>query len=957
MTAPTRCIKILEYVGLDVRRVRREYDRVVDAIGRGDFRAAQVKKLSKLSHGRFYRAKLGDSDRLLFSLWRYGEDTCALMLEVIENHQYEKSRFLRGAVIDEAQITDADPIVATEEATQLRYLNPRRATIHVLDKPISFDDAQEALLQLPPPAIVVGSAGSGKTALTLEKLKHAEGEALYVTLSAYLARSARDLYYANGFEHSGQEVHFLSFREFVETLRVPRGREAQWRDFAAWFARRGRTFRGIESHQAFEEIRGVIAAGAEGPLSREAYLDLGIRQSIVAAEQRGLVYDLFETYRAWLAEASLYDLNLVAGEWRALAQPRFDFAVIDEVQDLTPVQLALVLGTLKARDRFLLCGDSNQIVHPNFFSWTQVKTLFWRDPILAERQSLQVLTANYRNGLAITRVANTLLKIKHARFGSIDRESNFLVEAVGGMEGTVALMADREAIKRDLDAKTALSNQVAVLVMRDEDKVEARKYFSTPLLFSIHEAKGLEYDNIVLFRFVSDHRREFLEIVDGVAEAALSADTLDYRRARDKTDKSLEIYKFFVNALYVALTRAVSRVYLVESDTGHPLFGLLRLAEGASLAVEARRASREEWQNEARKLELQGKQEQAEAIRNTLLKQAAPPWQVFDEATTRELLTKVFSGAVSGRKTRQQLQAVIQCQDEPVLTRRLQQQTGSATSAPASVPPAGLDRKLNSGYFSANFRDVLTDCDRYGIDHRLPMNVTPLMAAAATGNIPLIEALLRRGADPEAVDHFGRNALHWAMLQAFSNTEMARRSFAGIYELLAPASVDVNTGDRLVRIDRHLSEYFLFQTLWVLFKSRFTRATRTLEAAFDTQAILDAWENMPANAVRPDRKRRQFLSGLLSRNEIDRDYAYNRKLFRRLRQGWYQFSPQLSVRRHRGGEEVWVPILVALNLPFVKEGAIQYLWRSADELLAASGLPPAPNPIAGPDLGGWGEYF
>ena len=59
---------------------------------------------------------------------------------------------------------------------------------------MSFDDAQQAIYRRPPPLILVGSAGSGKTALTLEKLKHAEGEVLYVTHSAYLAQSARDLY-------------------------------------------------------------------------------------------------------------------------------------------------------------------------------------------------------------------------------------------------------------------------------------------------------------------------------------------------------------------------------------------------------------------------------------------------------------------------------------------------------------------------------------------------------------------------------------------------------------------------------------------------------------------------------------------------------------------------------------------------------------------------------------------
>jgi len=94
-------------------------------------------------------------------------------------------------------------------------------------------------------------------------------------------------------------------------------------------------------------------------------------------------------------------------------------------------------------------------------------------------------------------------------------------------------------------------------------------------LFSIHEAKGLEYENIVLYRFISDHRAEFNEITDGVAAHDLTVGELDYRRAKDKSDKSLEVYKFFVNALYVALTRATANLYLIESDTEHPLFNFL----------------------------------------------------------------------------------------------------------------------------------------------------------------------------------------------------------------------------------------------------------------------------------------------------------------------------------------------------------------------------------------------
>ncbi|MBM4200795.1 MAG: hypothetical protein FJ189_05865, partial [Gammaproteobacteria bacterium] len=510
-------MKILEYIGLDTRRHQAQYRRVIDAIGRDDFRQAEVKKLANVTHGTFYRAKLDHANRLLFTLVRHGEAVYALMLEVIEQHAYDKSRFLRGAAVDESKLPVIEAAEAAKTAGAVRYIHPERREIHLLDKVISFDDAQEAVYRLKPPLIVVGSAGSGKTALTLEKLKHLEGEVLYVTHSAYLAQSARELYYGHGFEREGQEATFFSYREFLESLRVPKGREATWRDFAGWFGRMRQQFKGIEAHQAFEEIRGVVTAEAGGVLGRDVYRELGVRQSIFPAEARDRLYDLFEKYRDWLTEGGLYDLNLVSHAWSEHARPRFDFVVVDEVQDFTNAQLSLVLKTLKKPGHFLLCGDSNQIVHPNFFSWSRVKALFWRDPSLAERQELQVLRANFRNSRETTQVANALLKVKHRRFGSIDRESNFLVDAVAGETGAVTVVEDKNALKKDLDQKTRGSTRFAVLVLRDEDKAEARRFFQTPLLFSIHEAKGLEYENIVLYRFVSDHRAEFAEIAEGVS--------------------------------------------------------------------------------------------------------------------------------------------------------------------------------------------------------------------------------------------------------------------------------------------------------------------------------------------------------------------------------------------------------------------------------------------------------
>lgn len=640
-------MRVLTYVGLDSAAVTKQLNKVRKAIERDDFRSADVKKLTS---SRYYRAKLDASNRLLLDFVQHEGETACLALEVIPNHRYDKSRFLRGARVEEGKVQDAYPDVVKQEATPVAYLNPNRSHFYLLDKVISFDDAQEAVYSRPPPLIVVGSAGSGKTALTLEKLRQQSGQVLYVTQSAYLAQSARDIYFAQGFEHPEQEPFFLSYREFLETLRVPEGREVTFSMFKTWLERYRQIVRFTDAHQLYEEFRGVLSSRADGCLSEEAYLALGVRQSIYAAAEREVVYGLFEKYRAWLQDEGLFDMNLTSFAWQSLAEPVYDFIVIDEVQDLTNVQLALILRSLKRPGQFLLCGDANQIVHPNFFSWSAVKSLFWQDPALAERQTLSVLRMNFRNAQTVTRVANALLKVKHARFGSIDRESNFLVDPVSTTVGAVEIMPDKDSVKRMLDDRTRASAEVAVLVLRDEDKAAARKVFRTPLLFSVHEAKGLEYPSVVLFNLISSNRTTFSAICEGVSPGDLEADALTYSRAKDKTDKSLEIYKFYVNALYVALTRATKHVILIEADTKHPLLELLGVQAGKEdLQLETTKSSRADWEREAARLERQGKHEQAEAIRRSILSVKKVPWVVWDEATVRQLEAKAFSKSSSSK--------------------------------------------------------------------------------------------------------------------------------------------------------------------------------------------------------------------------------------------------------------------------------------------------------------------
>ena len=81
-------------------------------------------------------------------------------------------------VIDEDKIPTVNNITG-ETLPVLTYVNTTHKHFNLLDKIISFDSNQQAIFDLLPPLVIIGSAGSGKTALTLEKMKQATGDVLY----------------------------------------------------------------------------------------------------------------------------------------------------------------------------------------------------------------------------------------------------------------------------------------------------------------------------------------------------------------------------------------------------------------------------------------------------------------------------------------------------------------------------------------------------------------------------------------------------------------------------------------------------------------------------------------------------------------------------------------------------------------------------------------------------------
>lgn len=246
---------------------------------------------------------------------------------------------------------------------------------------------------------------------------------------------------------------------------------------------------------------------------------------------------------------------------REATVPRYDCVVVDEAQELSPLELALVGRAVRRGGTLIVAGDAAQQVDPDtdFPGWDEVMK-----ELDAPRHERAVLEVNYRCPPVVTELARAVLDpsaavvlpagdpaITAALHHAPAHVAMWLVEELGRIshEDRTASIA---VICRSAGYARTLSRTLKAGVDHRLSLAGDFEFAPGVLVTAVPEVKGLEFDYV----FVPD------------ADANTYPDTAESRRT-----------------LYVALTRATHRLAIAAAPKFSPL---LRL-EGVNLPPDPER--------------------------------------------------------------------------------------------------------------------------------------------------------------------------------------------------------------------------------------------------------------------------------------------------------------------------------------------------------------------------------
>ncbi|HVY62111.1 MAG TPA: 3'-5' exonuclease, partial [Planctomycetota bacterium] len=322
-----------------------------------------------------------------------------------------------------------------------------------------------------------------------------------------------------------------------------------------------------------EVVRQVTRAAGDfdSPLlSEEEYAALGKKRAPSFLYDRRDIYGIARYYQDRLEKLGLWDeIDLTKAAIRQIdGEPQefsWDLLVCDEVQDLTDVQISLLFRLVSDPRGVVLTGDPRQIVNPSGFRWEEVKGKLYERGIAAPE--VRKLSLNFRCAGSIVRLSNALLDLKAGLVGLTDAEMREEWKFAGRPPALLESL-DEAAVIASIDRRAA--SQV-VLARTPEARDRLKRALGTELVFTIWEAKGLEFDTVLLWEFAAGADPVWRTIAGG---AAIDRDRLPHVRHE-------------LALLYVAVTRARSTLIVYDGPEPSVIWSIPELAEHVVRASDA----------------------------------------------------------------------------------------------------------------------------------------------------------------------------------------------------------------------------------------------------------------------------------------------------------------------------------------------------------------------------------
>ena len=307
------------------------------------------------------------------------------------------------------------------------------------------------------------------------------------------------------------------------------------------------------------------AARLDQPLmTLREYEGLGRKRAPNFPFDRQEIHRIAEYYQDRLEHASRHDeMDLTRAALQHLDRHgdrfRYDLVVCDEVQDFTDVQLALLFRLAADPLRTVLTGDPKQIINPSGFRWEEVRARYYERGLPVP--DVINLSINFRSVGNIVALANGLLALKRSLVGVTSGE----IAERWMFRGRPPLVIDGVSERELLNTIRLSGAGQAVLVRTPAERDRLRASLNTEFVFTINDAKGLEFDAVLLWRFTDDENSS--------ATWRRIAQELD-RGERDRPHVRHEI-----NLLYVAVTRARNTLLIWDGPRAAAIWTIDRLAD------------------------------------------------------------------------------------------------------------------------------------------------------------------------------------------------------------------------------------------------------------------------------------------------------------------------------------------------------------------------------------------